>query len=588
MKLHQSMVREQTGSVGLLFALLAIPLTLFGGLAIDYTRGMSVKHQLQVAADAAALAAKGTGDNAEQAAREAAEAYVHANATRLNGATLGTVVVVNTGEGIRVDLTASMPTMIAGVVGYERFDVNVTSESTRATGDIEIALVLDNTGSMAGSMDDLKTGAKDLVAAIYGNASATSNKIKFAVVPYVGAVNIGNGVRQMDWMDVSADNPWHGHGIEGQSFGYEPGCTYTPGGGGSIDPGSGTHGWLEDAARKFASLAGGLIGIRPALAASASDVPSPYVFWPDCWAANPFKVNLFDYFARIPNAPWKGCVMARTEWSDYDVSDTPPDTSDPSSLFVPWFWPDTIDASAIAANDPTLDVVNDYLPDRLDLRDAQFPKFTDAWMGWGHQNFIKYRNVAGTIDETGPDTLGPNKACPDPIQPLVSNRATVEAKIDNLTHWNGSGTNTAEGMAWGMRVLTPAEPFDEGSADPATQKVLVLMTDGVNNIDPTNDSSLLSHYSTYGYLAHGRVQPMSYDGFRTYTNQRMQKACEFAKAENIQIYTVAFNVTDEATLTLLRDCATKPPYAYSASTASELVDAFRSIGTSLTELRLSR
>ena len=139
-----------------------------------------------------------------------------------------------------------------------------------------------------------------------------------------------------------------------------------------------------------------------------------------------------------------------------------------------------------------------------------------------------------------------------------------------------------------MRVLTPAEPFDEGSADPATQKVMVLMTDGVNNIDPTNDSSLLSHYSTYGYLAHGRVQPMSYDGFRTYVNQRMQKACEFAKAENIQIYTVAFNVTDEATLTLLRDCATKPPYAYSASTASELVDAFRSIGTSLTELRLSR
>ena len=236
MTIHHSMVREQTGSVGLIFALLAIPLTLFGGLAIDYTRGMSVKHQLQVAADAAALAAKGTGDNAEQAAREAAEAYVRANATRLNGATLGTVVVVNTAEGIRVDLTASMPTMIAGVVGYEQFDVNATSESTRATGDIEIALVLDNTGSMAGSMDDLKTGAKDLVAAIYGNASATSNKIKFAVVPYVGAVNIGNGVRQMDWMDTNADNPWHGHGVEGMSFGYEPGCVYTPGGGGPIDP----------------------------------------------------------------------------------------------------------------------------------------------------------------------------------------------------------------------------------------------------------------------------------------------------------------------------------------------------------------
>lgn len=577
---------DRSGGIALLFGLTIVPLMLIAGLAADYTRGLSVKHQLQGAADAAALAAKGSGEDAQVAAQAAAEAFARANAVALNGATLGPVSVTHTTDGVRVDLTASLPTTLSSALGFASFEINATSESVRATGDIEVALVLDNTGSMAGSMDELKTGAKDLVAAVF--ATGTAGKVKMAVVPYVGTVNIGNGGAQLAWMDVNGDGVWHAQGIEGMSFGYEPGCVYTPGGGGPVDPGSGTHGWLQGAARKFASATGALLGISHAHAASASDVPSPYRFWPDCWAANPDKMNLFDTFALIPNTSWKGCVMARTQWNDLDVSDTAPDPADPDTLFVPWFWPDTIDLSAIAIYDPTLESVNDYLPDRLDLRDAMFPKFTDPWIGWGHYNWVKYNNVAASIDESGPDTLGPNKACPDPVLPLTPTRSSIENKIDSLTHWNGSGTNTAEGIAWGMRVLTPGAPFTEGSEDPATQKVMVLMTDGVNNIDPTNDSTLLSHWSTYGYLTGGRVQPLTYDGFREHVNSRMQTACEKAKEQNIQLYTVAFNVTDEATLDLLRQCATKPPYAYSASTASELVEAFRNIGKSLTELRLSK
>ncbi len=578
---------DDSGGIAIVFGLMIVPMFMLGGFALDYTRGMSVQQQLQNAADAAALAAKGSGADAQIAAQAAADAYAKSNLSKLNGATLRTVSVTPTSDGVRVALAADLPTSVSNVFGIASLEIGASSESVSATGDIEVALVLDNTGSMAGSMDDLKTGAKDLVAAVFAT-NKTPGKVRMAVVPYVGAVNIGNGPVQMAWMDSNGDGSWHGHGIEGMSFGYEPGCVYAPGGGGSVDPGSGTHGWLDNGLTKFAGYVGQALGISAAAAASASDVPAPYVFWPDCWAANPNKMNMFDTFSRIPNTTWKGCVMARTEWGDRDVSDETPDPSDPDTLFVPWLWPDTIDASAIASNDPSLETVNDYLPDRLDLRNAQFPKFTDAWIGWGHTNWLKYRNVGATIDETGPDTLGPNKACPDPVLPLTSTQAQIESKIDSLVHWNGSGTNTAEGVAWGMRVLTPGAPFTEGSSDPATQKVMVLMTDGVNNIDPTNDASLLSHWSSYGYLSNGRVQPMSYDGFRNYTNARMQRACQLAKDADIEVYTVAFNVTDEATLSLLSGCATKPPYAYSATTASELVDAFRDIGKSLTELRLAK
>lgn len=579
---------DDSGGVAIIFGLMIVPMFMLGSFALDYSRGMSVQQQLQNAADAAALAAKGSGDDAQTAAQAAADAYAKANARKLNGATLRPISVTATSDGMRVELSADLPTTVSNVFGIASLEIAAASESVSATGDIEVALVLDNTGSMSGSMDELKTGAKDLVEAVFAT-SKSPGKVKMAVVPYVGTVNIGNQPEQMAWMDTNANGSWHGIGIEGRSFGYEPGCVYGPGGGGPIDPGSGTHGFLENAIRKFASAVGSVLGVAPARAASASDVPAPYVFWPDCWAANPLKMNMFDTFSRIPNAGWKGCVMARTEWGDRDVSDEAPDPSEPDTLFVPWLWPDTIDMSAIASSwDPSLESVNDYLPDRLDLRDAQFPKFTDPWIGWGHWNWLKYRNVAATIDEDGPDTLGPNKACPDPVLPLTAVKAQIEQKIDRLSHWNGSGTNTAEGVAWGMRVLTPGAPFTEGSSDPATQKVMVLMTDGVNNIDPTNDDSILSHWSTYGYLADGRVQPQSYDGFRQHTNARMQKACQFAKDANIEVYTVAFNVTEEATLGLLRQCATKPPYAYSASTANELVEAFRSIGKSLTELRLAK
>lgn len=579
--------RCESGGVAILFGLFAIPLLFCAGLAIDYTRALSVQHHLQFAADAAALAARGAGDDAQTNAEATAEAFAKSNAHELNGAKLKKVVVTEIEGGVRVELAALVPTSISKAVGVDDIDVSAVAEAMRASAEIEIALVLDNTGSMAGSMDQLKTGAKDLVSAIYGTSSSSS-KVKFAVVPYVGAVNIGNTNNHMAWMDASADASWHGQGIEGYSFGYEPGCVYTPSGGGSSDPGVGTQGWLGEGLTRFASAMGAYLGISSAHAATAADVPSPYQFWPNCWLANPAKMNMFDTFAKIPNTSWKGCVMARSDENDLDVSDAPPTAGDPETLFVPWFWPDTLDQSAINANDPGRDTPNDYLPDRLDLRNSQFPKFTEPWIGWGHWNWLKYNGTSATIDETGPDTLGPNKACPDPILPLSNDKSAVINKIDSLTHWNGSGTNTAEGIAWGMRVLTPGEPFTEGSGDEKTQKVMVVMTDGVNNVDPTNDGSLLSHWSAYGSLNHGRIQPMTYDGFRTYVNGRMQKACELAKQENIQIYTVAFNVTDQATLDLLEGCATKPPYAYSASTTTELVDAFRSIGTSLTELRLTK
>lgn len=286
--------------------------------------------------------------------------------------------------------------------------------------------------------------------------------------------------------------------------------------------------------------------------------------------------------------------MAREE--PYDVTDEPPPAGNPDTLFVPWFWPDEIDNSALAAAGETFVSDNDYLPDRTDLRDAipdasgNIPsRFTDNWVGWGRNKPLKYNGTAATIVETGPDTLGPNKACPDPILPLTDSKTAVKDKIDSLSHWNGSGTNIAVGLAWGWRVLSPSEPFTEGAACGDTRKAIVLMTDGTNNIDPKPEILNLSHFSAYNYLqerSKSRVDPQTYAAFKDYTDGRLAQVCTNAKAAGVSIYTVAFNVADTATLDQLSACASEPAYAYTADTATQLSNAFQQIAVSLSKPRL--
>jgi Flp pilus assembly protein TadG len=578
-------VREVAGNIAVLTAFLLIPIAGIGALAVDYGRALDVRTRLQHAADAAVLAAKGDASVSRSEAERTARGFFDFNAQKVLGARIKSVDVAALDTSITVDVLAEIDTTLGRLLGEDLMTIRVRSKAVSAMDDLELALVLDNTGSMRDHMDELRAGAGDLVNTLFDHAGTQSN-LKVAVVPYVGTVNIGNEPAHMAWMDSDADSRHHAEALEWKSFGYELGCVYTPVGG-ATDPGIGTHGFLWDHLPSLADAVRSVLGLSPAQAATASDVPAPFNFSPSCWIASPTKLNNFELFDQIPNADWKGCVEARPE--PYDVTDHAPDRSTPDTLFVPWFWPDEIDNAALMASGAALRTVNDYLPDRLDLRNSIAPKFNDPWPGWGQANILKYNGTWAVIDEVGPETSGPNKSCPDPILPLTNQRSPVTAKINNLVHWDGSGTNIAEGLMWGWRVLSPGEPFTEGAAYGKATKVIVLMTDGINNINPVQDFGHLSEYSSYGYLqqwGENRIATKTYAAFKAYADQRLGLACANAKAAGIQIYTVAFGITEPDTLQLLRDCATAPPYAYTAATSTELVEAFRGVASQLSKLRL--
>src|SRR5690606_33012346 len=78
-------------------------------------------------------------------------------------------------QSLKVSVTATLPTTLLRVIGKDRLQVHASSTTQSESGrGMELALVLDTTGSMSGSkIAALKSASRDLVDVIYeiGRAS---------------------------------------------------------------------------------------------------------------------------------------------------------------------------------------------------------------------------------------------------------------------------------------------------------------------------------------------------------------------------------------------------------------------------------
>ncbi|WP_171905149.1 pilus assembly protein TadG-related protein [Bosea sp. RAC05] len=186
-------------------------------------------------------------------------------------------------------------------------------------------------------------------------------------------------------------------------------------------------------------------------------------------------------------------------------------------------------------------------------------------------------------EPTSPYTgfLGTSQRCLNPIVPLTSDKAVLTSAIDNLIINIGGykpSTYIPGGLIWGVNVLSPTAPFAEAkaydTANKMPRKAMVLMTDGANTM--------------YFRASDGTHQNATNNGHVTTTNVDTTKICDYAKSKKIEVFTVAFAVTDVAAKTMLQGCATSAGHYYDATDAAALTAAFQSIGQSLTSLRLSQ
>ena len=181
-------------------------------------------------------------------------------------------------------------------------------------------------------------------------------------------------------------------------------------------------------------------------------------------------------------------------------------------------------------------------------------------------------------------TYDVNTWCPHKITPLTDDYDTLETKIRGM--WTTDNTYLPTGLIWGQRVLSPGEPYDNApvAGEAEKRKVMVLMTDGNNTTEIMQDSASETYYKAPPYIGN-----VAEDTVATDANAATARLCESVKASGIEIYTIAFQVTDAATVSLLRNCASDVGKALTANSNAELVAEFENVAKSLkADIRLMR
>ncbi|HVW93258.1 MAG TPA: TadE/TadG family type IV pilus assembly protein [Devosia sp.] len=577
MRRFQSLIhrfgRDERGAFAMIFAIMAIVLVAMSGAVVDFTSMQQSRTKAQVALDAAALALQPTiyTDSASKLQTEAQALLVNrlADATTTwkdCGASghdnpppcvhVATPVLDTSAGSLTFSADITVPMNFVSLVGVNTLTAQIESVATRQKLNLEVALVLDNSGSMSTSFggwrstrlsvlkDSANCAANILYYGVTGCGSSVAgltknDSVSMALVPFNDEVNVG--------------------------------ATYAL-----------AHSWLDRTGASGSYANDNFASDNSDTAATGVD-----------------RIALFNKMKDSSGNPlqWRGCVEARIEdgvSKNYDTDDTPPQPGFPETYFVPLFAPDEPDT--VVYSRPKYS--NSYIPDN--------PTGTNQCSGTKptaertlQERLCKYNGATPSSS-----VLGPNADCPvSAIQPLTTDPATITSAINSMVA-NGN-TNIQEGTAWGFRVLSPGEPFTEGRPyDQATSKVMIIMTDGENTYSADSSMNGASLYTSYGYPwdnyksgttgYRGRMGNKGWgdSDFETEINRRLSITCTNAKAQGITIYTIglATDQTSDPTgnTTLLTNCASKPEDAYFPQTSGDLQQAFVDIANQLAALRLAK
>ncbi len=220
------------GNVAIIFAITLVPLISFVGAAIDYSRANMARSSMQAALDSAALMVSkdlsaGTITTSQVSAK--AQAYFTALYTNkdASGVTItATYTVGNSSSGstVQINASGSIATDFMKVVGFPNMGFDASSTATWGTQLLRVALVLDNTGSMAqyGKIGALQSAAKSLVSQLSALAKNTGD-VYISVVPFEVDVNVGTTNSNASWLrwDLYDSTIGNSYCIGGNSL-YQP------------------------------------------------------------------------------------------------------------------------------------------------------------------------------------------------------------------------------------------------------------------------------------------------------------------------------------------------------------------------------
>jgi Flp pilus assembly protein TadG len=186
---------DERGAFLAMFGLLAIVLIATAGAAVDYTSVQQARTRAQVALDAAALALQPMINDDEWTTEEIRTAAEDFMIERIGDASIVASVTSavpdpDTGT-LTLTATLNVPMNFVALVGVDDMDVGIRAAAARGSSDIEVAIALDITQSMAGTkIEALETATGQLIDLVVKDQQEPTYS-KMALVPYSNGVNLG-------------------------------------------------------------------------------------------------------------------------------------------------------------------------------------------------------------------------------------------------------------------------------------------------------------------------------------------------------------------------------------------------------------
>lgn len=190
------LIKDQCGAAIVLFALAAVPMVGFVGIATDTARAYLVKSRMSSALDAAGLAGGRRFFAADR--NQQINMFFQANFPLgyMNALVSGPHIVVDeTAEKLTLSAGATIPTTFMKVLGFNDLQVSAQTEITREMQALDVVIAMDMSGSMTNSsgstsrISAARQAATDLVNILYGN-NGTNDLLNIGLVPWNSKVNV--------------------------------------------------------------------------------------------------------------------------------------------------------------------------------------------------------------------------------------------------------------------------------------------------------------------------------------------------------------------------------------------------------------
>jgi Flp pilus assembly protein TadG len=206
--------KDTRGTVAYIAAIMMLPMAAFTGLGLDYSRSRDVKSQLQGALDSTVLMLSREAPKKSEAQLQAlADPYFKAVIAHQVPVPISGIKVTKTDTNVTVRTSATVKTFFGpvyafaerlfggGAANFDTWTIDIATTAAYGTRKIELAMVLDNTGSMASSnkIGELKKASRTLLD-ILKDTAIQPDQIKVALVPYTTRVNLGTTFKNEDWL----------------------------------------------------------------------------------------------------------------------------------------------------------------------------------------------------------------------------------------------------------------------------------------------------------------------------------------------------------------------------------------------------